>query len=154
MTVTADDAKKFADAAIKVHEKTGDRWTFGLPIANGGALIAVGGALLNGTSERAIALLLPTAWLLLIGLAAGGIVPLLASRRAFIAYQEWMDAWVAMTQNKPVPPTDPKQDRAVKRFYAWEWRLEILSGTMFISGLAYPLVVFATRYFATGRFLT
>ncbi len=126
------------------------RWTLSLAVANGASLAALAAKLIDTKSEMLTALLMPSAWLFVVGVACAGATTPIGSHRHYLAHQIWKGHTVAFREGV-ASEVDPNTRQKDQWLYRLENLLEWTSASCFVIGVSYPLAVLCHRYLTSGH---
>lgn len=135
--------------ARELSEKLTAAFGLSLAVGNGGALVLLGGKVLEEGTEALTALAMPSCWLFAVGLLIAGALNPLAAWRANIEtriFEGWMMQLVDADR-----PSPNLRKVLLARLYKTEVACELISGACFVIGLIYPLAVLSIRYLHSGQ---
>lgn len=138
------------DKQAELHRGASRRWALSLSIGNGGALVALGGKMLDADTEGLMALAMPSAWCFALGLIAAGILSPITSRRHRLARDVWRRHLLRFRAGRPLVEPSQAENGEGPLLYA-EVAFEWTSAVLFVAGLLYPLAVLSHRYLTSGH---
>ena len=156
MPLGRDLIARYSNISANLQSQASARWTLSLAVANGAGVVAVATHMLSaGATEASIALLMPTAWMFVIGVTLAGCMPALAAARHAQEHQAWElhDIWAEESMVPPPTSGVEELEGTISALRKIEVVLGLSAAALFFGGMVYPLAVLVHRYNTIGSFL-